>query len=45
MTPAGRGQTGIHQDQGEMTVAESIEVFIRAHAENHLAQMQAALGT
>ncbi|MBE7471483.1 MAG: hypothetical protein DPW09_27875 [Anaerolineae bacterium] len=38
-----RGKTGIHLRQGEMTVAEVIERFIVAHAEDHLAQIRATL--
>jgi len=43
MTPAERDRIGIYKEQNEMTVAEIIEVFIVAHAENHMDQMQAAL--
>jgi len=45
MSAAERGKTGIHLRRGEMTVAEVIEVFIAAHAEDHLAQVRATLGT
>ena len=43
MSPAERGKKGIHLNRGEMTVADIIEVFIVAHAEDHLAQVRAAL--
>jgi uncharacterized damage-inducible protein DinB len=43
MSAAERGKKGIHLRRGEMTVAEVIEVFIAAHAEEHLAQVRAAL--
>ena len=43
MSAAERGKTGLHLRRGEMTVADVIEVFIVAHAEEHLAQVQAAL--
>ncbi len=43
MSLAERGKKGIHLNRGEMTVADVIEVFIVAHAEDHLAQVQAAL--
>jgi len=45
MSPAACEKTGIHLRRGEMTVAEIIELFIVAHAEDHLAQVQAALRT
>jgi uncharacterized damage-inducible protein DinB len=45
MPAAERGQKGIHLRRGEMTVADVVEVFIVAHAEEHLAQVQAALRT
>jgi uncharacterized damage-inducible protein DinB len=38
-----QSKTGIHLRQGEMMVAEVIERFIVAHAEDHLAQIRAAL--
>lgn len=37
------GKTGIHLRQGEMTVADVIERFIVAHAEDHVAQIRTAL--
>jgi hypothetical protein len=43
LSPGERGKTGFHLRQGEMTVAEVIERFIVAHAEDHLAQIRAAL--
>ena len=45
MPAAERGRKGIHLRRGEMTVADVVEVFIVAHAEEHLAQVQAALQT
>jgi uncharacterized damage-inducible protein DinB len=45
MSAAERDKKGVNPNRGEMTVAEVIEVFIIAHAEDHLAQMQAALRT
>jgi len=45
MPAAERGRKGIHLRRGEMTVADVVEVFIVAHAEEHLAQVQAALRT
>lgn len=38
-----RSKRGIHSARGEMTVAEIVESFIVGHAEEHLAQVQAAL--
>ena len=43
MSAAERGRKGVHPKHGEMTVAEVVETFIVAHAEEHLAQVQAAL--
>ncbi len=43
MSAAERGKKGLHLRRGEMTVADVIEVFVVAHAEEHLAQVQAAL--
>jgi uncharacterized damage-inducible protein DinB len=43
MSPAERARTGIHVRLGTMTVAEAIEQFIVTHAEEHLAQVRAAL--
>jgi uncharacterized damage-inducible protein DinB len=40
---AERGKRGVHPGRGEMTVAEVLEAFIVGHAEEHLAQVQAAL--
>ncbi len=45
MSPAERGKKGIHLRRGEMTVADVIEEFVVAHAEEHLAQVQIALRT
>jgi uncharacterized damage-inducible protein DinB len=38
-----RSKRGISGERGEMTVAEVIESFIVSHAEEHLAQVDAAL--
>jgi hypothetical protein len=38
-----RAKRGINAERGETTVAEVIESFIVGHAEEHLAQIQAAL--
>jgi uncharacterized damage-inducible protein DinB len=43
MSPVERSKKGVHARRGEMSVADIIELFIVAHAEDHLAQMQAAL--
>jgi uncharacterized damage-inducible protein DinB len=43
MPPADRLRQGIHARYGPLTVAQVIEKFIVAHAEEHLAQIQAAL--
>lgn len=45
MPAAERGRKGIHLRRGEMSVADVIEIFIVAHAEEHLVQVRAALGT
>ena len=43
MSAAERSKKGIHVRRGEMTVADVVEVFIVTHAEDHLAQVRAAL--
>jgi hypothetical protein len=43
MSPADRARTGLHPRHGQMTVAEVVETFIVAHAEEHLAQVRATL--
>lgn len=43
MSPADRLRQGIHFRYGTITVAQVIEQFVVAHAEEHLAQIQAAL--
>ena len=43
MSPAERGKTGLHPRMGEISVADAIETLIVAHAEDHLAQIEAAL--
>lgn len=43
MSAEDRAKAGVHLRHGEMTVADVIEVFIVAHAEDHLAQIHAAL--
>jgi uncharacterized damage-inducible protein DinB len=40
---AERGKRGVHPGRGEMSVADVLESFIVGHAEEHLAQVQAAL--
>ena len=43
LSSADRGKRGVYSGRGEMTVAEVLESFIVHHAEEHLAQVQAAL--
>ena len=43
MSAVERSMKGQHVRRGEMTVADIVEFFIVAHAEEHLAQMRAAL--
>jgi uncharacterized damage-inducible protein DinB len=43
LSMAERSKRGISSERGEMTVAEVLESFIVSHAEEHLAQVQAAL--
>jgi hypothetical protein len=43
MTVEERGRAGVYTKGGTITVAEAIEKFIVAHAEEHLSQVQAAL--
>jgi uncharacterized damage-inducible protein DinB len=43
LSPAERSKRGISPERGEITVAEVLESFIVSHAEEHLAQVQAAL--
>jgi len=43
LSPAEREKRGISHGRGELTVAQVIESFIVAHAEEHLAQVEAAL--
>jgi uncharacterized damage-inducible protein DinB len=43
MTVRERSKKGVHVRRGEMTVAEVIEQFIVGHAEEHLAQVRAAV--
>lgn len=43
MSPAERSKKGVHVRRGEVTVADVVELFIVAHAEEHLAQIQEAL--
>lgn len=43
MSTLERARKGMHVRQGEMTVADILERFIVAHAEDHLQQAQAAL--
>lgn len=43
MSPSERSKKGVHIKLGEMTVADTVERFIVAHAEDHLEQLRAAL--
>jgi hypothetical protein len=43
MSTVERRKQGLHARRGEMTVADIVEVFIVAHAEEHLAQVQTIL--
>jgi uncharacterized damage-inducible protein DinB len=43
MSPEERSKKGMHVREGEITVAEAIERFIVHHAEEHLAQVRAAV--
>lgn len=45
MSMVERSKKGIHIRRGEMTVADIVELFIVAHAEDHLVQVQAVLRT
>jgi uncharacterized damage-inducible protein DinB len=45
MSAAERGQKGVHVKRGEVMVADIVELFIVAHAEEHVAQVRAALGS
>lgn len=42
MSATERSKRGIHIKRGELTVADSVERFIVAHAEEHLEQIRAA---
>ncbi len=44
MTVGERGKTGNHNRRGPMTVADVIQILIVEHAEDHLAQVRAAVG-
>jgi uncharacterized damage-inducible protein DinB len=43
LSVAERAKRGVYSGRGEMTVADVLESFIVSHAEEHLAQVQAAL--
>ncbi|MBI3763248.1 MAG: DinB family protein [Chloroflexi bacterium] len=43
LSSAESAKAGIHSRRGEMTVNDIVETFIVAHAEDHLAQLKAAL--
>jgi uncharacterized damage-inducible protein DinB len=43
LSAAERGKRGLYTGRGEMTVGDVLESFIVRHAEEHLAQVQAAL--
>lgn len=45
LSPEEREKAGIHARRGLMKVDELIETFVVAHAEDHLAQVRAALGS
>jgi hypothetical protein len=45
MSSVERHKKGVHLSRGEMTVADIIEIFIVSHAEGHLAQVRATIGT
>ena len=44
MTTEQRAKKGVHNRRGEATVAEFIEALVVAHVEEHVAQIEAALG-
>lgn len=44
LSKAERSKRGVYPGRGEMTVSDVLESFIVSHAEEHLAQVQAALG-
>ena len=44
LSPADLGRKGAHIVRGEMTVGDVVSHFVVAHAEEHLAQVRAALG-
>jgi hypothetical protein len=44
MTTEQRAKKGVHNRRGEATVAEFIEALLVAHVEDHLAQIEQALG-
>jgi hypothetical protein len=43
MSTAECGKTGVHVKRGEITVADIVELFIVAHAEEHVTQVRTAL--
>jgi hypothetical protein len=43
LSAAERGKRGVYTGRGEVTVSDVIESFIVKHAEEHLAQVRAAL--
>ena len=43
MSETERGKKGLHVRRGEMTVADVVDFFIVAHAEEHLEQVRTAL--
>jgi uncharacterized damage-inducible protein DinB len=43
LSAAERARQGLHPGRGPMTVAEVVEAFVVSHAEEHLAQVEAAL--
>jgi uncharacterized damage-inducible protein DinB len=44
LSGADRGKKGLHIKRGEMRVGDIVELFIVAHAEEHVVQVRAALG-
>jgi uncharacterized damage-inducible protein DinB len=45
LSPGERAKAGIHARRGLMKVDDLIETFVVAHAEDHMAQVRAALGS
>jgi hypothetical protein len=45
VTDAALDRSGIHPVRGEMSAGQVLEVFAAAHAEDHLVQLRASIGT